>query len=176
MPKRVLAALVALALLSGCAGMAPEDYAGTRPPFKLEEYFSGPVRAWGMFQDRSGDVKRRFTVDINGRMDGDVFVLEEDFQYLDGETDQRVWRIKRLDEHHYEGRAADVVGVAKGTVYGSALNWQYTLALETDDDTWHLQFDDWMYRMPDGVLINRAEVTKFGFRVGEVTIFFRKGG
>jgi hypothetical protein len=32
-----------------------------------------------------------------------------------------------------------------------------------------------MYLQPDGVLINRATVSKFGFKVGEVTLFFSKG-
>jgi hypothetical protein len=31
-----------------------------------------------------------------------------------------------------------------------------------------------MFLQQDGVLINRAEVTKFGLRLGEVTIVFRK--
>ena len=37
-------------------------------------------------------------------------------------------------------------------------------------------FDDWMFLQPDDVLVNRATVSKFGFKVGEVTLFFTKGG
>jgi hypothetical protein len=33
-----------------------------------------------------------------------------------------------------------------------------------------------MYLHDDQTMINRAEVTKWGFKVGEVTLFFRKGG
>ncbi|PWG64581.1 DUF3833 domain-containing protein [Sediminicurvatus halobius] len=168
------ALLLPVLLLAGCAGVAPEDYAGESPEFRLEEYFDGEVRAWGMFQSRSGEVRRRFTVDIDGRVEGDQIILDERFRYADGETDRRVWRIRRIDEHTYEGRADDVVGVAEGRRYGNALNWQYTLALDTGERTWNLHFNDWMYLTDERTLINTAEVTKFGFKVGEVTIFFRK--
>ena len=66
MTKRLgLTALLALWLLSGCAGMKPEDYADTTPRFDVMSYFLGESRAWGIFQDRSGQVRRQFTVDID---------------------------------------------------------------------------------------------------------------
>ncbi|MCU0972016.1 MAG: DUF3833 domain-containing protein, partial [Gammaproteobacteria bacterium] len=86
--------------------MRPEDYAGTEPRLVLEDYFLGKTRAWGIFQDRSGKLRRQFTVDIDGRLQDGELVLTEDFVYADGERSQRVWRIRRLDEHRYEGRAA----------------------------------------------------------------------
>jgi len=78
--------------------MKPEDFAGSEPKLTVEEYFIGKSRAWGIFQDRFGTLKRSFTVDIEGRQEGDEFVLTEDFLYDDGETDRRVWRIRKLDE------------------------------------------------------------------------------
>lgn len=168
-----LAALLAL-LLAGCSGVSPSDYAGQKPELVIEDYFDGRTEAWGIFQDRSGEVRRRFEVTIDGYREGDEFVLDERFRYADGETDERVWRLRRIDEHRYEGRADDVVGVATGERYGNVFNWRYVLALEVGDSTWNVRFDDWMYLMEGGVLVNRAEVSKFGFRVGEVTLFFRK--
>ncbi|MBA1149052.1 DUF3833 domain-containing protein [Ectothiorhodospiraceae bacterium WFHF3C12] len=161
-------------LLSGCAGVPVERYADNRPALVLEDYFAGQTTAWGIFQDGGGEVIRRFRVDIDGRMENGTLVLDESFQYADGETDRRVWRIERLDEHRYRGQAGDIIGTATGVRHGNALNWRYTLALETGDGTWQLDFNDWMYLLEDGVLINRAEVTKWGFRVGEVTLFFKK--
>ena len=92
----------------------------------------------------------------------------------DGETEQRIWRITKNGEHGYEGQAEGVIGVAKGIAYGNALNWTYRFALKVDDDTWNVAFDDWLFLQSDGVLINRAEVTKLGFKLGEVTLVFRK--
>jgi hypothetical protein len=154
--------------------MKPEDFAGREPTLLIEDYFAGHTMAWGIFQDRFGQVRRQFEVDIEGTWDGETLTLVEDFAYDDGETEQRIWRIKKLDEHSYEGRADDVIGVAKGRAYGNALNWTYRYALTVGDDTWKVTFDDWMFLQSDGVLINRAEVTKLGFKLGEVTLVFRK--
>jgi len=154
--------------------MKAEDYAGTTPTLVLEDYFLGKVRAWGIFQDRSGKLRRQFTVDIDGRMEGDELVLTEDFVYADGERSQRVWRIRRLDGHRYEGRAADVEGVAQGLAYGQALNWRYDLNLKVGEDTYRVRFDDWMFLHEDGVLVNRAAMSKFGIHLGDVTLFFQR--
>ena len=109
------------------------DYAGETPELDLAEFFDGPVKAWGMVQNRSGKVVRRFEVDMVGRWDGDEGVLEEDFLFADGETQRRVWRFKKVDRHTYTGTAGDVVGEATGEVYGNALRWRYVLALESGD-------------------------------------------
>jgi hypothetical protein len=39
-----------------------------------------------------------------------------------------------------------------------------------------VQFDDWMWKMSETRLINRAYVRKLGVTVGEVIIFFEKPG
>lgn len=160
--------------LSGCSGMKPEDFAGREPELILEDYFDGRSKAWGMFHDRFGRLRRQFEVDIDGRWDGETLTLVEDFLYDDGEREQRIWHIRKTGPHDYEGRAADVIGVAKGKAYGNALNWRYRFALKVDDDTWTVAFDDWLFLQPDGVLLNRAEVTKLGIKIGEVTLAFRK--
>lgn len=154
--------------------MKPEDFAGSEPPLILEEYFAGKTRAWGLFEDRFGDIRRQFVVDIVGTWDGERLVLEEDFVYADGEIDRRVWRIRKIDDHHYEGTADDVVGTAKGIRYGNALNWRYQLDLPVKGRTWRVTFDDWMLLQPDGVLMNRARVTKWGLEIGQVTLTFQK--
>lgn len=166
--------LVAAFFLAGCQGMKAEDFAGTKPELRIEEYFIGRTRAWGIFQDRFGNLRRQFVVDIVGRMEGEELVLVEDFAYADGEMDQRIWRIRKIDDNTYEGHADDVIGAAKGTAYGNALNWRYTMALPVGDSVWNVNFDDWMFLQPDNVLINRAEVGKFGLNIGVVTLTFQK--
>ena len=166
--------LLTLWLIAGCSTMKPEDYADKQPALDLFYYFTGETRAWGMFQDRFGEVRRRFNVAINGRLQDGQLILDESFEYDDGETQRRVWTIDRLDEHHYQGQADDVVGVARGKAYGNALNWRYDLLLEVDRKQWLVHFDDWMFLQDDKVLINRAKVSKYGFTIGEVTLFFLK--
>ena len=165
--------LVVLAL-SGCGGLAIEDFEGTEPAFVPEEVLLGSTRVYGVFQDRFGTVRRQFVADVEGRMEGDVLVLDERFQFADGETDTRVWRIEKVGEGRYEGTANDVIGTATGQVAGQALNLQYDVDLEVGDSTWRVHFDDWLLLQPDDVIINRATVTKFGFTVGELTAVFTK--
>ena len=44
--------------------MKPEDFKGTEPTIKIEEYFNGQVKAWGLLQNRSGKVTRQFKADL----------------------------------------------------------------------------------------------------------------
>ena len=162
------------AFLSGCSSMKPEDFAGQGPRLLIEDYFAGQTQAWGIFQDRFGTLRRQFRVDIDGTWDGETLTLVEDFVYDDGETEQRIWRIKKTGEHGYEGRADGVIGVAEGLAYGNALNWKYKFALKVGDSTWNVSFDDWLFLQDDRVLINRADVMRFGILIGEVTLLFRK--
>ena len=166
--------ICACLLVSGCGSMKIEDFANTEPKFVLEEYFAGKTRAWGLFEDRFGDIRRQFVVDIDGQWDGETLVLTEDFTYSDGETEQRIWTIRKTGENTYEGTAEDVEGIAEGISAGQALNWRYALNLKVGDRTWRVNFDDWMVLQSDGVLMNRARVSKWGFSVGEVTLFFKK--
>ena len=101
-------------------------------------------------------------------------MLEEDFVYSDGATERRVWRITHHGQGRYTGRADDVIGEAQGQAAGNALRWAYTLRLPVDGKTYDVQFDDWMWLVDDRVMINKATMSKFGFRLGEVTLSFTK--
>ena len=154
--------------------MQPEDYKNTKPKIKIEEYFLGKVKAWGIFQGRSGIVKRQFTAEMNGSFDGKNLILDEDFSWNDGEKQHRRWTIKKIDENRYEGTASDVVGIAKGVAYGSAFKFEYNLLIPFKDKKIKVRFDDWIYKQDEKIAINRAMVSKFGFKVGELTVFFVK--
>lgn len=161
-------------LLTGCGGMDIKQFETASPRLVLEDYFSGKTRAWGIFEDRFGTLRRQFTVDIKGTWDGKTLTLDERFDYRDGEKDRRVWTIEKTGEDRYEGRADDVIGTAAGEAQGNALSWRYTMDLKVGDSTLRVRFDDWMFLQPDNVLINRARVSKWGVELGQVTLFFRK--
>jgi hypothetical protein len=154
--------------------MKIQDFDGREPRFRFEEYFAGPMRAWGLFEDRLGNLRREFAVDMTGGWDGKQFVLDEHFAYADGETSRRVWRIAKLNEHEYEGRADDIVGVARGMSYGNAATWRYVVDLPVGKGVWRVGFDDWMFLQRDGVLLNRAHVSRWGIWIGTVTIAFKR--
>ena len=161
-------------MLAGCAGQNLSGYAQAKPELDLAQYFNGQVEAHGMFQDRSGQVIKRFVVQIDGSWQGPKGVLDERFVYDDGSTQRRVWRLTRHADGRYTGTADDVVGEAKGQVAGNALNWAYTLQLPVDGKVYEVQFDDWMYLIDERVMLNRAVMSKFGIRLGEVTLSFTK--
>jgi hypothetical protein len=154
--------------------MKPEDYKDTKPVLKIEEYFLGNVKAWGVLQGRSGEVKRNFTADMVGSFEEDNFILNENFNWNDGEIQQRRWIIKKIDDHNYEGTAPDVDGKAKGKSYGSAFKFEYNLIIPFKNKKIKVRFDDWIYKQDERVAINRAIITKFGFKVGDLTVFFLK--
>ncbi len=151
-----------------------EQYKASQPAFELKEFFDGPLVAYGMVQNRSGDVLRRFKVEMTGEWDGDKGTLYEMFYYDDGEQQERIWYLEKFGPNHYGGTADDVVKPATGYTAGYAFNWQYTLAIPVDGKVWNIDFDDWMYLLDEERLINRAAMKKFGFRVGEVTLWIEK--
>lgn len=174
--KRLLCVpLLLICFLSACSKMQISDFEGASPEFRLEEYFQGKTKAWGIVHDRFGDVRRQFTVEIQGQYENNILTLTEDFLYDDGERQQRIWKISKVDDHRYRGTADDVIGSAQGAVYGNALHWQYYLNLKMADDEYMVvHFDDWMFLQDDGVLLNKAVMSKWGIRLAEVTLSFQK--
>ena len=144
------------------------------PVFDLEDYFNGPIRAWGLIQDWRGRVRARFDVDMVGRWQGDTGTLEEQFRYYDGKTQQRVWTITRVGPGRYEGRAGDILGTACGGIVDGNMQWAYRMDVPVGGRTFRLTFDDWMFAMHDGVAINRSYLKKFGITVAELTLFMQK--
>lgn len=172
--QRRLIVLAAAALVAGCAAPVPADYASEKPVLDLKRYFDGELVAHGIFSDRSGKVVRRFTVAMTGTWQGNQGTLDERFTYSDGQTQRRVWHLTDEGGGRYIGRADDVVGEAIGQAAGNALNWRYTLNLPVDGKVYEVQFDDWMYLMDEHVMLNKAAMSKFGLRLGEVTLSFQK--
>ena len=172
--KRRAAMLAAAALLAGCAAPEVTEYAREQPVLDMRAYFNGRVDGWGLFTDRSGKVVKRFTVAMDCRWSGDEGVLDEDFTYSDGSKQRRIWRVRKLADGRYVGRADDVVGEATGQAAGNTLRWNYTLALPVQGRTWHVQMDDWMHLVDSEVLLNRTAMSKFGVHLGDVTLSFRR--
>ncbi len=171
-----LLVLLCAALLVGCASTDPQVYSKEKPALDLQQYFSGNLIGHGAVMNRSGEVQRRFVVTIKGSWNGSIGTLDEDFTWSDGKKERRVWTLTpATTPGQWIGTAADVVGQARGAVSGNALNWSYTFALKTDSGrTFNIAFDDWMFLIDERVMLNRAVMSYFGFRVGEILISFRR--
>ena len=154
--------LFILLILTGCANtMKPTDFKDQKPRLIIEDYLSGNVKAWGVLQNRSGKVTRQFKADLYGKWDGSQLVLDEVFNWTDGEKQTRQWTITKIDEHNYEGTASDVVGKAKGYSYGPAFKFEYVLLVPVKGKQIKITFDDWIFKQDDRVAINKATMTKY---------------
>jgi len=166
--------LTLFTFLVACSSPDINDYANTAPSLKLEEFFNGKLTAHGVVLDRSGALTRRFSVDLVGTWQGNKGKLEEWFVYDDGEKQTRTWYLENQGNGNYKGTANDVVGTAMGTAKGSALYWRYQLVIEYQGEPLEVTLDDWMFLINENRLINRTEIIKFGFKVGEVILTIEK--
>ncbi|MDH3241571.1 MAG: DUF3833 domain-containing protein [Alphaproteobacteria bacterium] len=142
--------------------------------FRIEDYFDGPVHAEGLIEDRFGKIRRKFSVVIDGRPTGDGCILEETFAFDDGERSHRTWHVTRTSDGAYEGRAEDVIGIARGKVDGCELHWAYRLRLPIGKRVWAVNFDDRMFLRDGGMMLNIAEMRIWGIALGRITIAFQR--
>jgi len=163
-----------LMLLGGCSGAKVDDYAGREPVIDIRHYLNGNIEAWGVIMNRSGMVTDQFHVNMKASWKGNEGTLEEHFTYTDGRKDERVWSVHFTDDHHFTATAHDVIGQATGAQFGNAVNMNYILHVPVKDTTYDISMNDWMYLMDEHTLINHTEMRKFGFKVGELFLTFRK--
>lgn len=161
-------------LMFGCSSVDVNDYSATEPKLDLKEFFKGDLKVYGMLQDFSGKMTRRFTADIKASWQGDTGTLDEVFYFDDGEQQTRIWTLNYLGDGRYTGTAGDVIGVAKGQTRGAVFRWQYQLTIPYDGDTLNVHLDDWLYLISENRLINRTSINKFGIEVGEITLIIEK--
>ncbi|PRY22541.1 uncharacterized protein DUF3833 [Aliiruegeria haliotis] len=172
---RILLALLLVLGVAACSGKpGPDDEVLSDRILNMEEFFEGRTIAHGQFQDRFGTVQRRFTVEIDGTWDGRNLRLVEDFTYDDGATEQRIWTLTKTGEDSWVGSAPGVIGQASGVERGDSFNWVYRIDLPVRKGTMRVDFDDWMWLMADGRVLNRAYVSRFGVELGEAIIMFEK--
>ena len=170
--------ILLLSLLSftfiSCSSISIEDFNGKKPDFDFLNFFQGDVEAWGIIEDRFGNLKRQFKVEMFGKMDNGVLIVEEDFYYSDGEKDRRIWKFNKFSEKNYNGIANDIIGTALGKEEGNAFNMSYQMDLDIGLMELRVTFDDWMYRIDKNTVINKASISKYGLNIANITLFFYK--
>lgn len=174
--KRLIWICWVTALLSGCATQIEGPrYQAAQPALDLFEFFDGSVKAWGLVQNRSGDLVQRFEVDIEGRIEGNRLILDEVFQYSIGEgVRERTWQIDRLDDGTYVGSANDILNQATGRSFGNAFHWTYHMDIPVGTRMFEVKFEDWFWALDNKRLFNRSYLQKFGLDVAQVTIFMER--
>ncbi len=171
--KTMLVAL-ALAFVGACSSITVEQYAENEPQLVAEKFFNGQLTAHGIVKDRSGEVIRYFSANIKAYWVDGIGTLDENFVFDDGERQTRVWKLKPGADGTYIATAGDVIGEGKMKVAGNSLFLDYVLRIPYGDGTIDLRIDDRMYLVSDKVLLNESVMTKWGFKVGQITLVIEK--
>ena len=169
-------ALVALGMIfiSACSSVTVDQYAENKPQLVPEKFFDGQLSAHGIVKDRGGQVIRYFNASIKAYWADGIGTLDESFVFDDGERQTRVWKLKPEADGSYVATAGDVIGEGKMKVAGNSLFLDYVLRIPYGDGTIDLRIDDRMYLVSDKVLLNESIMTKWGFRVGQITLVIEK--
>ena len=164
-----LSILLAAVLVSGCS-QSVSEYSNETPLLKLDQFFQGQSRAWGVLHDWQGKQSVRFTAELCGSWQGNTGDLYELFYFSDGRIEQRHWQLQQHADGSISGSAGDVVGQATGQLAGNTLYWEYTLRIPYDGDSLDVKVKDWLYLIDSENLLNRSTLHKFGLTVGELTL------
>ena len=164
-----LSILLAALLVGGCS-QSVSEYSNETPLLKLDQFFQGQSRAWGVLHDWQGKQSVRFTAELCGSWQGNTGNLYELFYFSDGRIEQRHWQLQQNADGSIVGRAGDVVGLATGQLAGNTLYWEYTLRIPYDGDSLDVTVKDWLYLIDSENLLNRSTLHKFGLTVGELTL------
>ena len=163
-----------ISTITGCSNSSMENVVSKNLSFDLLEYFDGETTAWGLIVDRFGNLQRTFKVRLNGNIDNKQLLLKEYFTYNDGETEYREWIITKTETGTYEGKSKDTIGVARGKQDGNTMRMVYDTTISIGETDIRVSFDDRFVKADKKVVINRAEILKWGIKIADVTIFFSK--
>ncbi|MDQ6626240.1 MAG: DUF3833 domain-containing protein [Verrucomicrobiota bacterium] len=161
--------------LSSCATMKVSEFDRSTPVFDPTKFFAGHTSSFGVMENRSGAPKQIVKTNTIGHWEGDTLRIEQDLSLGETKPQHRFWKIHRLDAHHYEATANDILGTARGEAYGNAFHWNFILALSPGNPLANVRMSQWMYLQPDGrTMVNHSTIAKLGIVVAQVTEQFRK--
>lgn len=173
----LLAALLGLialrALALSFATQKPAGYAQTAPAFDPSRTLNGSLESEGVIFGPTGRAVSRFVMRMDGRWDGARGTLTEVFTYDSGRTQRREWSLTLGNDGHLTATAPDILGEGQGVVSGSTLRLRYRLRLPREVGGHVLDVTDWLYLMPNGTVMNRSQMRRFGVTLAELIATMR---
>ncbi len=160
-------------LLAGCS-QSVSQLSLPEPQLQLQQFFRGTGVATGVMHNWRGRQALHFTAELCGQWQGQRGDLYEIFQFSDGRTDKRHWRLQLQPDGQVRGQADDVLGDAEGAVQGNTMLWQYQLLIPQVDGEIAVTVSDELYLITPTELLNRARLSKFGLGVGELMLSIRQ--
>jgi hypothetical protein len=166
--------LFSMIFLAACGPTSITTYANNSIQFVPQAFFNNKLVAEGFVRDRSGKMTRYFTANITATWSDSGGVLDEVFEWSDGERQARIWQFTKTGDQTYVGSAGDVIGQAKMTHSGNAIRMTYRLDVPlANGRTIAVDMDDWLFQVSDKSIVNVTQMTKWGLNVGEVILTMR---
>lgn len=160
-------------MMSSCSTPPLEQYAHNQPQLVPQEFFNGQLLAKGLVKNRSGEVTRYFTAQINAYWINGTGTLEERFEFNDGEIQHRTW-VLTPGASGYNATAGDVLGIGKVNISGNAMSLNYILEINYEGSPLALNVEDWMWQVDENTILNESTLRKWGFKVGSVQLVIQK--
>lgn len=168
-----IAVIVVKTMFFSFRAQSPAEYADTAPAFSLKTHLSGPILSEGLIYGPDGRVTSRFTAQMHGTWEGDTGTLSEAFTYSTGRKQNRKWFLTLGPDNSFTATADDIVGTARGVVSGATVRMDYKIILPPEAGGHVLTVTDWLYLTDNGVILNRSELRKYGFKVAELLATMR---
>lgn len=169
----VLIGIIAKSIFLSFRSQNPESYAGSEPKLLLDQHLVGPILSEGLIFGPTGKMTNSFVAEMYGEWDGNTGTLAEEFTYSNGRKQSRKWFLTKGEGNTFSATADDIVGEAQGVMSGSTIKMEYTIILPEEAGGHTLNVTDWLYLTQDGVIMNRSELRKFGFKVAELIATMR---
>ena len=168
---------LAAAPLGACASV-PTAPASKGPDLTLVSAFQGRSTGSGHFRVWLTGDERRFTARLNGTVTGAegarTLTVVEDFLYDDGQQDRLTWVFRETGPGRWTGKREDTVGEATVIEESGRIRLSYTADFKSPSGVNRLGFQDILYALPDGSIVNDAVVSKAGIAVASVRFVIRR--
>ena len=177
MQRRTLLLGLAALPLAACA-TTPAPPAAKGKPITLVSAFRGRTTGRGHFRVWLTGDERRFTARLNGTVSGAegarTLTVVEDFLYDDGQQDRLTWVFRETGPGRWTGKREDTVGEATVIEESGRIRLSYTADFKSPSGVNRLGFQDILYALPDGSIVNDAVVSKAGIAVASVRFVIRR--
>ncbi len=137
-------------------------------------FFAGTVIAHGIFEDRFGRIKRRFSLVLTGSPIADGLAVNEQLTFDEGTVETRSWQLTRAGTEQFVMHGEDIVVAATGTITGSSTLMRYVYRLRVNGRIILVTMRDRMHRINRDRVVNRVTMRKFGIRLGEISSTFER--
>jgi Protein of unknown function (DUF3833) len=111
---------------------------------------------------------------VTGAEGARTLTVVEDFLYDDGQQDRLTWVFRETGTGRWTGKREDTVGEATVIEENGRISLSYTADFKSPSGVNRLGFQDILYALPDGSVVNDAVVSKAGIAVASVRFVIRR--